>query len=429
MANLPDHITLTQYKCFRDSITLDIKPVTLLFGRNNAGKSALIRSLAIISDSLRSGGVGAIDLDSSALRGTPFDSLVWAGEPGNSQNRLSPKQLEFGLGWAGSERPTLSLILQQYRDKPWNRVLIKAVSIHTVASGKTNLVCQTRPEDAKSQRLRYLADGETEVDLEFSGLLLNKASGYIDSAVASLQPDLKLFGDAVVWLPPTRTPPDRFTSIPSGPPARIQADGNRAVQILHTWPEIKEAVKGWYQDHLKRRLDIQEDIRGLRAQLRAGSMGTDLCDCGEGMTQVLPVLTALEMVRTRSRQPNNPQLLAIEEPEGHLNPWLQRELGRRVAEVGADCGDSRVVLETHSEQLLLGVQTAVAKGDILPEDVALHWVHQDPQDGATFVDKIPIDEKGRLQGRWPKSAFKESLEMARELLAVQLGEDVKKVKE
>ena len=51
-----------------------------------------------------------------------------------------------------------------------------------------------------------------------------------------------------------------------------------------------------------------------------------------------------------------------------------------------------MIVETHSENFLFGVQIAVAKGDLAPEDVLIHWVRQDEAGRAT----VTLDLSGRL---------------------------------
>ena len=59
----------------------------------------------------------------------------------------------------------------------------------------------------------------------------------------------------------------------------------------------------------------------------------------------------------------------------------------------------RLVVETHSSLLLLGVQTLVAEGKLSPELVKLHWFSRN-KDGITEVTSAELDEAGTY-GEWP----------------------------
>ena len=60
----------------------------------------------------------------------------------------------------------------------------------------------------------------------------------------------------------------------------------------------------------------------------------------------------------------------------------------------------RVVAETHSSLLLLGIQTLVAEGKLPPELVKLHWFTRD-DDGMTTIRSADLDEGGTF-GDWPE---------------------------
>ena len=61
----------------------------------------------------------------------------------------------------------------------------------------------------------------------------------------------------------------------------------------------------------------------------------------------------------------------------------------------------KLVVETHSALLLLQVQTLVAKGDLDPDLVKLHWFSRNPEDGTTSIRSADLDENGAFGG-WPE---------------------------
>jgi predicted ATPase len=93
------------------------------------------------------------------------------------------------------------------------------------------------------------------------------------------------------------------------------------------------------------------------------------------------------------------QLVYVEEPEIHLHPRAQTKLADILA--GAAKRGVRVVAETHSTLLLTAIQTLVAKGDLSPDLVKLHWFQRDPKTGITQVSSANLDENGAF-GDWPE---------------------------
>ena len=59
----------------------------------------------------------------------------------------------------------------------------------------------------------------------------------------------------------------------------------------------------------------------------------------------------------------------------------------------------RLVIETHSSLLLLGVQSLVAEGKLAPDKVILHWFQRN-EEGLTDITTGELDEEGRF-GDWP----------------------------
>jgi predicted ATPase len=138
--------------------------------------------------------------------------------------------------------------------------------------------------------------------------------------------------------------------------------------------------------------DTQIELRVGRILGQADPTDTvNIADVGFGVSQVLPVIVALLVA-----QPG--QLVYIEQPEIHLHPRAQIAL----SEIFADAANRgvRVVVETHSELFLLGVQSLVAEDKLDPKEVKLHWFTRNP-DGSSKVISAELDEAGAF-GDWPE---------------------------
>jgi predicted ATPase len=117
-----------------------------------------------------------------------------------------------------------------------------------------------------------------------------------------------------------------------------------------------------------------------------------VADVGLGVSLVLPVVVAL-------RAADSGHMVYVEEPEIHLHPRAQVKLASILA--GAAKRGVRVIAETHSTLLLTAIQTMVAKGELSPERVKLHWFQRDPESGVTTVTPASLDENGAF-GDWPE---------------------------
>jgi predicted ATPase len=117
-----------------------------------------------------------------------------------------------------------------------------------------------------------------------------------------------------------------------------------------------------------------------------------IADVGFGISQILPVIVAL-----LTAEPG--ELVYIEQPEIHLHPLAQTAM----AQILADAANRgvKVVAETHSSLLLLGIQSLVAEGKLSPDKVKLHWFKRRPEDGVTEVSSADLDKAGAF-GDWPE---------------------------
>lgn len=133
-------------------------------------------------------------------------------------------------------------------------------------------------------------------------------------------------------------------------------------------------------------------------------------DVGIGVSQVLPVLVSAYGLEN--------ELLAIEQPEIHLHPALQAELGDVFLESALGESGNTFLIETHSEHLLLRILRRIRETtdgelppgvpDVHPEHVAVLYVQPGRED--TEVLHIPITPDGEFERAWPNGFFAERAE-------------------
>lgn len=121
-------------------------------------------------------------------------------------------------------------------------------------------------------------------------------------------------------------------------------------------------------------------------------------DVGIGISQVLPVLVMAYGSRGK--------LLAMEQPEIHLHPALQAELGDVFIEAALGDRKNTFILETHSEHLILRLMRRIREGAISPEDIGVVFV-EPLERGSRFIELL-IDEEGDFIDEWPGGFFEES---------------------
>jgi hypothetical protein len=142
-----------------------------------------------------------------------------------------------------------------------------------------------------------------------------------------------------------------------------------------------------------------------------------LQDVGVGISQVVPVLI--------EAMANKETTVCIEQPEIHIHPALQAEMGDVFIESALGENKNTFLLETHSEHLILRILRriretgeddmsdwpeslrAACPNGISPDDVAVLYV-QSGENGAQLTN-LPIDMYGEFVGDWPGGFFEERL--------------------
>lgn len=175
--------------------------------------------------------------------------------------------------------------------------------------------------------------------------------------------------------------------------------------------EVRGALEATFADpEFKKMTESSVERIEIRLRHEKANAWVSLQDVGVGTSQSLPVI--LEAYGQSN------QLIAIEQPELHLHPRLQAELGDVFIESALGENKNTFLLETHSEHLILRILRRIRETSrgklrdggipIRPEDVAILFV--EPGESGSVVREIEIDDQGRILSDWPNGFFEERLE-------------------
>lgn len=386
-----------KYRSFLAPVDVPLgRKITLLYGYNNAGKSALLRGLVLLAASARAGRprVGSpLALDHGAARAAGFRDLI--------SNAGPLGEVRLGMSWAASSvRYSLREVFD--RDNTTGQPVI--LGFETTSP---DVQAQWIPNEQLAPE--YETSGGTK-EIVFAGL---QPEG---PEFARLREQLDALAASVSWLPATREAArDRYDLLRSSSPYTPMLP----VPFLHREGQdgpVFRDVQLALGLLAKVELSVGSDTLGAYARFApAGYPARDVAfsAVGEGIAHVLPVVTLIAAAR-RGVLGQTP-LVAIEQPELHLHPAAELALMDIILTAATDTAMApRFVLETHSEALLLSLQLAVAEGRILPEDVSVCWVSRD-EDGRSSSRAVMLAADGSREG-WPSGVFSENLEQARLVL-------------
>ena len=116
---------------------------------------------------------------------------------------------------------------------------------------------------------------------------------------------------------------------------------------------------------------------------------SNIMDVGYGVSQVLPIL--VEALSSPDRQ-----TFLMQQPEVHLHPRAQAELGSFLAALAKN-SKKRFLVETHSDSLIDRLRMEVRAGETLdPGDVALLFFERCKRE--VKIHEIGLDAEGNLIG-------------------------------
>jgi len=362
------NLYLENFKCFQ-SLSLELKPLTILSGVNGGGKSTVIQSLVLMAQNFKSSEWGR-----SLLLEGPELSLGSALDVLNQ--RASRNVMMIGASTTAQK--------VQWRFGVEDRRAL-ALSLNAVEVDDVDV------EIALPLPLRWLMPER------------QSASSSVVSALASLS-----------WITAERIGPREL--LPLRDHNRHSTVGSRGELAagLYYWCESDDVDKSFLISKVPAKFghQVRAWMRNffpdcdLRVSPISGASAVTLQmrsdessdfqrpqNVGFGLTQVFPILVAIFMAQRG-------QMLLIENPEVHLHPKAQQDLGFLLANVAAD--GVQVILETHSDHVLNGVRLAIKEKVLAHERACVHFFS--PKNKPTNPISPTFDVDGRLN-TWPNGFF------------------------
>lgn len=432
------HITVGGFKSISREQTIAVRHLTVLAGANSSGKSSIMQPLLLMKQTLEATfDPGALLLNGPNAKFTSFDqvlSTTGRGERAKDflvgikatelEDQLSQDgdfyqtpltsslQIRFGKSLQSGFTVQEMSFSDDYQEQPFR--LIPEMSEKEILSVLPDIIRDEVAKELKKVATASTSPQHLRIVRERCYLKIESIHKPNSPLLFYFPPDsFQLAGEdfspyiqGIIHLPGLRGNPERtypVTAVGSAFPGTFE---NYTASIIARWQaERKDDRIARLSESLERlgltwkvaanRLnDTQVELqvgRLARAERKGGRDLVNIADVGFGVSQTLPVLVALLAARPG-------QLVYLEQPEIHLHPRAQTAM----AQVLADAANRgvRVVVETHSSLLLLGIQTLVAEGKLSPDKVKLHWFTR-RNDGTTDIKSNDLDESGAF-GDWPE---------------------------
>ena len=398
-------LSLERYKGYAQRVELELAPLTILVGPNNSGKTALVQAIQLLAGGLVSSDSEAwepLPLESGGIRhGETFEDLV--------TGRAAHGRLKFSLTLVG-ERGELSLSATVMNVVASGQPSERQISDWRLKNNDAEIVAKRKEFDELSDYLISVDGAQPSLrGVAWRGLIpqhLDELAGWAGPHVDAL----KVWAGGVRHL---RCPRHLVSSpflAPERSPESIGSDGRDAPLALAADDALMDSVRNWYRNTFGVRIDIvaQGSYSNLVTRTPVRDYDVRIAQSGRGLSHVLPVVvTALSARRAGAG------VDIIEHPEAELHPAAHADVAELLLENLAGPGRP-LIIETHSEMVLLRARRWVAEGRLPAEDVLVYWIHAEPARGS-ILEKIGIRENGEM-ATWPDGVFTENYE---EILAIR----------
>ena len=360
---------------------VSLAPLTLVFGPNSAGKSSLLSTLTLLAQSVTPNPTRVLVMAGALVDAGSFRMAV------HNHDESVPVTLGLVAHPRALSGPAPETSVEVAASYTWN----------------------SRTRTPEATRLRVGPVGKTTT-LTLPIAPADSRWGQRQYGIAVLQD----VAERVAYLGPMRARPERTHAVGFGRTTYVGPDGEALAEVLDARPEIIDDVNGWMERlglgyHVKLLAPVSQDVVfaagdfavvGLLDVRRDPPVLVSSRAVGYGVGQLTPVIAQCLLSRDG--------IVVIEQPEVHIHPRLQSAVGDLLIHTAVERGN-QVLVETHSEHLVLRLLRRVREGVLHPDDLAILYVEQH-DDGAAFVRRLDVDSDGELAGGWPGDFFAERLD-------------------
>ncbi|MBI3712173.1 MAG: DUF3696 domain-containing protein [Burkholderiales bacterium] len=454
---------IKNFKAWKDTGSIRLAPLTVIFGANSAGKSSLghlllaLKQTTLSADRKRPLHLG----DENALidLGTFAECL---------HNHDVKKALEFELGWKipGKDMEVRDPLRQGKFTGDELRISVKLSADAKEQPRVDKLKFQLMRDNENQLAVDYTRDDKGKLDIGSNEYKFVRNTGrswpldepdkfyrISDQSRARFQnaeflSDFALNTEAalnsVYYLGPLREHPKRIYSWSGETPESVGQKGEFAVAAilaasaqerkLNRGPKMRLTRFDAFIAHWLKDLGVIESFavepvaEGRKeyevvVKTHTAASAVKITDVGFGVSQVLPAL-----VQAFYCPPNS--TIWMEQPEIHLHPQVQAELADVFisATQARENGKERhvqLIVESHSEHFLNRLQRRVAEGVVAPEDVAVYFCRR--AGSATELEPLRLNMFGEIDN-WPENFFGDEMAdiAGRTLAAMQRKKELAK---
>ena len=387
------------FKSWQDTSKLQFAPLTGLFGANSSGKTSILQVLLMLKQTVEH---PSPDWNEPLYFGNE-ESLVNLGNFGTVIHKHKQDlSLDISVSWKSSTVADINKYIRFYN-----------LNVETLSSSQGD---RDRSEEISFStniargvvNNSYYATDLYRFDVQQPDLFrcygFRTARNQIMEISSRFEGDFENLFSRILYLGPLREHPRHRYTWEGDHPKSIGQEGEKAISALLSGRirrlPIDEQILSWLQRlelihsyDLHPVSDTSRDYEFLVKKYKGGPE-VRLTDVGFGVSQVLPVLILCYYAPEDS-------ILILEQPEAHLHPKVQTELADVLIDVVKN-RNVQIILESHSEHLILRLMRRIAEEQISADDTALYFCQIN--DSTSEIQRLNMDEYGNIRN-WPQDFF------------------------
>jgi predicted ATPase len=347
-------IQLQNFKCFQRATSFEMSNINLLTGVNGRGKSSLLHSLLILSQSAwESENLEKLKINGKHIELGDFDDI---------KNSETPKAERIKFTF--NIEPDSDIMLQ-YAENATDKLSAERCS-------NVETSCAAVPDFIRSLKNIHFVSADRLLPLKY----VNKVNlpEFIHVGARG-EYTVNILADSV--------------NLPDVNDALCR--GNDAASIIQQTIEWLSYILDGAKIDIKG-LDKESSVLYMLLNSKKSSYSYKPINVGFGYSYILPLIVTGLIAKTG-------ETIIIENPEAHLHPKAQSRITEFFAKV-ASCG-VQIFMESHSEHILNGIRLCALNPEtgINTNDVSIHYFNE-----SFSSERLEMDEKAKIKN-WPSGFF------------------------
>ena len=398
-------LSAQNFKSWQDTGSLQFAPLTGLFGANSSGKSSLLQLLLLLKQTVERPPEWSEAFyygnEESLVNLVNFDTVIH--RPENNQ------YIQFFLQYLLSKKLPIQDIGEVDTLSFFSEIFMGSLGKFCYEFNGRSFKVDTYDRNKTGGKYSVSTPyGEASAQSVFRCYGVRGLST-TQRSFSDLENTFENLFYRIHYLGPRREDPRRYYSWGESHPQDVGKYGEKTISALlsmlvqrrDTYIQVMEwlrKLKLIYSYSLNSISSTKHDYEILVQQYQHGPE-VGLADVGFGISQVLPVLTACYYTPEGST-------LILEQPDAHLHPKVQSELADVLIDVVKN-RNIQIILESHSEHLLLRLMRRIAEYEVCDEGISADqtaFYFCEINDGNSKAEQLKVDEYGNISN-WPKDFF------------------------